>query len=186
MLLALWQTQGVGSWVGGLFTVCMPADFQELLLQVFERDKDFSHSDCHVFGYSAFGIVFAWSERFGLVRIDLLRSEVTARGLTADRKTAPSESALTAMLYMLSERDTLDAFDDDGRKLFNRTVKKHGRPIAGQAFGFFPALALGGAPRVENLRIVTALEHFLFLAQLQRLKLTDYLLNPPRVVRMVG
>ena len=65
-------------------------------------------------------------------------------------------------------------------------MKKLGRPGPGQAFGFFPALAMGGAPNLENLKIVPALEHFLFLAQLQPFQLVDFLAQPPRVVREIG
>lgn len=186
MVMDLWRTQGTGAWVKGLFTICVPDDFKGLLSQVFHADQDFSHTDCRVFGYSAFGLVFAWSERHGLVRVDLLRSEVTAQGLTKEGKPGPSVNALTAMLYMLTERDSLDVLDDDGKKLFARAVKMLSQPGAGQAFGFFPALALGGAPRLDNIRIVPALEHFVFLAQLQQFKLVDYLAKPPRVVRTIG
>lgn len=82
--------------------------------------------------------------------------------------------------------DSLDAYNDDNKKLFSRAVKKLGRPGLGEAFGFFPALAMGGAPNLENIKIVPALEHFLILAQLQQFKLVDYLAQPPRVVRDIG
>jgi hypothetical protein len=186
MLLEFWETQGTGSWVKGLFNVCTPGDFDGLLSQVFHADKDFSHADCHIFGYSAFGIIFAWSERHGVMDINLLRNEVIASGLTKEGSPGPSKNALTALLFRLTKDDSLDAYDDDDNKLFSRTVKTLGRPGPGQAFGFFPALTMGGAPKLENIKIVPALEHFLFLAQLQQFQLVDYLSQPPRVVRSIG
>lgn len=186
LLLDLWRTQGVGAWKKGVFTLCLPDDLRGLLSQVFQADKDFSHADCHVFAYGAFGVVHAWSERHGLVEINLLRSEVIANGLSKTDGKAKPDKALTVLLFLLSENDSLDAFDDDGKKLFARAVRKIGCPGPGQAFGFFPALAMGGAPKLENIRIVPALEHFLFLAQLQQFQLVDYLSHPPRVVRMIG
>lgn len=183
ILLELWQAQGVGDWANGLFRTCIPGDFDGLLSQIFHADSEFSHADCYIFAYTVFGTVFAWSERHGLIRIDLNRGEVIANELTKKRTEGRKEDAVTALLFRLTKNDSLDAYDDDDKKLYSRAVKKLGRPGIGQAFGFFPALAMGGAPRLENLRIVPALEHFLFLAQLQPFRLVDYLTRPPQVIR---
>ena len=184
LLLALWREHGIGSWAGGLFRLCNPDDFEGLLSQVFHADKDFSHSDCHVYGYSAFGSLYVWSERHWVTQVDLLNGRVACPVLLDPAKAKNADIHMSTSLSV--NPDSLDAYDDDGKKLFARAVKKLGRPDAGQAFGFFPALAMGGAPRLENLRIVPALEHFLFLAQLQPFKLVDYLVRPPQIVREIG
>ena len=56
----------------------------------------------------------------------------------------------------------------------------------GECYGFFPALAMGGAPKLENLKRVKALVHFAFLAQLQPFTLMDYLARPIKAIRQIG
>jgi Domain of unknown function (DUF1851) len=69
------------------------------------------------------------------------------------------------------------AFLREERDFFAAAVARHGALEPGEVFGFFPALQLGGAYAVENLKRVRAAEHFVILAQLERFKLTR--LTPP-------
>ncbi|WP_259779841.1 DUF1851 domain-containing protein [Aestuariispira ectoiniformans] len=80
----------------------------------------------------------------------------------------------------------INAYDEDDKPLFARAKKKLGALEPGECYGFFPALAMGGAPKLENLKRVQALEHFLFLAQLQQFTLVDFLSRPVREVRLIG
>ena len=183
-LIQLWRQRGIGSWAGGFLSLCIPSDFDGLLSQVFHADKDFSHQDCHVLGYSAFGQILAWSERHWIVEIDLLRGRMSCPGLIyPEKKTDPDMSVL---LSILTDNETLNAYDDDGKPLFARARKKLGPLEQGECYGFFPALAMGGAPDLKNLKRVKALEHFIFLAQLQQFSLVDYLARPIKVVRKIG
>ena len=68
-------------------------------------------------------------------------------------------------------------FLQEDRDFFAAAAAKHGKLEPGEAYGFFPALQLGGAYRIENLRRVRAAEHFAILAQLEPFKLTR--LTPP-------
>jgi hypothetical protein len=77
LLTTFWGTQGIGSWKNGLFTLCLPTDFQGLLSQVFAADPDFSHQDCHVIGHSSFGHLLLWSERHWVTQIDLLNGRIS-------------------------------------------------------------------------------------------------------------
>lgn len=187
-LLEVWKTHGLGDWGQGLYNLCSPNDFSGLLAQIFHADDNLSHQDCHVFGYSAFGRnLSVWSERYGVVNIDLLNARVSCQALTNPTRKIDANIAMSTALSMYADAlKAMNVFDDDGKPLFARAVKKLGNLDVGQAFGFFPALAMGGAPRLENLRIVPALEHFIFLAQLQPFKLVDYLASPPQIVREIG
>lgn len=185
LLIDFWRNHGVGALQDGLIRVSLPSEFSGLLSQIFQADEDFSHRDCNVIGYGPFGNLLVWSERHWLCEIDLSLARIDAsRLIDPSKKLNPNTPIVAGLLG--HQPDSLDAYDDDGKKLFARAVKKLGRPGPGQAFGFFPALAMGGAPNLENIKIVPALEHFVFLAQLQQFQLVDYLSRPPRVVRSIG
>lgn len=184
LLTAIWTQHGFGSWKNGLFRLCNPQDFAGLLSQVFHADADFSHSDCHIYGYSIFGQLLVWSERHWVTQIDLMNGRISCPNLIAPERAINAEIHMSTSLSV--DTDLLDVYDDNSQKLFSRAVKRLGRPDHGQAFGFFPALAMGGAAELDNLRIVPAIEHFLFLAQLQQFQLVDYLSQPPRVIRPIG
>ena len=166
LLTDFWRNHGVGALQGGLMRICLPVDFDGLLSQIFHADEDFSHNDCHVIGYGPFGDLIIWSERHWLCKANLRNGQVIATDLVYPEKKVIANTEIVVSL-LGHQPETLDAYDDDDKKLFVRAVKKLGRPGPGQAFGFFPALAMGGAPNLENIKIVPALEHFLFLAQLQ-------------------
>ena len=186
-LIELWKQQGFGTWGSGLYRMCNPHDFDGLLSQVFHADKDFSHQDCHVIGYSAFGHLSVWSERHWLTDINLLRSEVVSRRLIAPEKKKNPDTPIVALLYDIEGKsDSLNVYDDNDKPLFARAKKKLGILEPGECYGFAPALAMGGAPNLENLSKMKANEHFLFLAQLQNFTLIDYLSRPVRAVRQIG
>lgn len=186
-LLELWQQHGLGSWANGLYNLCNPHEFNGLLSQVFHADKDFSRKDCYVFAYSAFGELQVWSERHGIVHINLLKYFLDCSGLTKPQKKGDPNIAMVISLALHEDAlKSLNAYDDDDKPLFTRARKRLGDLEPGECYGFFPALAMGGAPKLENIKRVKALEHFLFLAQLQQFKLVDYLAQPPRVIREIG
>lgn len=185
VLIDFWRHHGIGALQGGLMRLCLPQDFNGLLSQIFQADPDFSHKDCHVVGYGPFGNLMVWSQRHWLCEVDFVHARLDAPRLLDPAKKLNANTPIVASL-LGHPPDSLDAYDEDGKKLFARAVRKLGRPGPGQAFGFVPALAMGGAPTLKNIRIVPALEHFLFLAQLQQFDLVDYLSTPPRVVRMIG
>ncbi len=187
-ILELWKQHGFGSWSNGLYQVCNPHDFDGLLSQVFHADKDFSHKDCHVFAYSAFGGLHVWSERHWVVEIDLLRNTLSCRGLLDPNKKR-NPDMITVITLAIDDDDAvaaMNAYDIDNKPLFGRARKRLGDLEPGECYGFFPALAMGGAPKLENLKRTKALEHFTFLAQLQQFTLMDYLSRPIRAVRTIG
>lgn len=185
ILMDFWRNHGIGALQGGLMRLCLPGEFDGLLSQVFHADQDFSHKDCHVIGYGPFGSLVVWSERHWIVKVELLTSQVTCVGLMDEtKKRNPDASIVSSLLG--HPADSLDHVGEDNKKLFARAEKKLGRPGPSQAFGFVPALAMGGTPRLENIKVQPALEHFLFLAQLKQFELWDYLGTPGGFVRQIG
>ena len=151
---------------------------------VFDRDPDFDPDQIHVYAYSAFGSLYAWNKDFSKIEIDLTdgwvwctkyffpnkHSNVNLNFISAIEKVTPAHH---------------DLFDEDRVLLFDRAVAKLGRPVFGECFGFFPALSLGGAICLENLKRVRALEHFVFLAQTVEFKLTGVDVMPDQM-RCIG
>ena len=187
ILIEIWRQFGFGGWANGLYRLCNPHDFDGLLSQVFHADKDFSHQDCYVIGYSAFGHLTVWSERHWLTDINLLRNEVVSRRLINPEKKKNPNTPIVAFLYDINGKvGSLSALDDANKPLFARARKRLGDLEPGECYGFFPALAMGGAPDLKNLKRTKALEHFTFLAQLQDFTLMDYLARPIKTVRKIG
>lgn len=186
-LLAIWKDKGFGSWANGLFSLCNPHDFKGLVSQIVHADKDLSHKDCHIFAHSAFGKLILWSERHGIVNVDLLNGRLSCPWLTTPAKKGNPDVAMALALSLYGEAlQALNVYDENDKPLFARAAKKLGTPEPMQAFGFFPALAMGGARDLKSIKITPAMEYFLFLAQLQQFQLVDYLSQPPRIVRQIG
>lgn len=189
LVLEIWNQKGVGSWYKGLYRLCLPSDFSGLLSQIFHADKDFSHKDCHVIAYSAFGNLVIWSEKHWLMEVNLIRNTLACDGLIYPEKKKNDFSQVATEFFMLSEKSSQEAhnfYDEDEKPLFNRARKRLGDLEAGECYGFFPAIPLGGAPNLKNIKRVEALEHFTLLAQLKNFSLIDYLSSPMQVVRDIG
>jgi hypothetical protein len=185
-LLEIWKRKGIGSWGNGKYWLCLPAYFDGLLSHIFGKDKDFSSQDCYVIAYTVFGNLIVWSERYGKVEITLLDSTITCDGVINPNKIFPGEISLATEFFSALKRETIDTYDDNDKPLFVRAKKKLGIIEPGECYGFAPALAMGGAPRLENLKKMKAYEHFLFLAQLQQFTLMDYFSKPVKAVRKIG
>ena len=181
----LWEKLGVGSWGDGQFWLAEPTPYAQILNAAFHNDLELSSADCYVIGYSAFGSLTFWSERHWLGLLDLTCGHVTCTGLVHPHEKKDAELSLFAPLYGL-ESLAPEQFDDDDEPLFEQAVESLGPLQPGECYGFFPALAMGGPPRLGHLRRTNALAHFAFLAQLTHFTLVDYLALPPREIRVVG
>ena len=74
---------------------------------------------------------------------------------------------LTLDLYFsTTSKDNMEEEDLDGKPLFQRAMAKHGPLEEYEMYGFVPALAIGGATKLENLQKVKVIEHLSFLADL--------------------
>ena len=65
------KEKGFCSFHNGLFTMCNPEEMRAVTALVFGADDDFHHRDCHVFGYTAFGVLYCWSDKLYNFRIEL-------------------------------------------------------------------------------------------------------------------
>jgi hypothetical protein len=170
-LIRFWSEHGRGAYLDGLYWICDPAPFDPLLALIFAGDAELDPAEMTVVAHTAFGSLKLWHRRRRSMLVDLLVSTVFNQSERAwhDAKTGQPFSenfgvgttvAITGSEYLPEEKELLAA-----------AAARLGPLEPGEVYGFFPALQLGGAYKVENLRRVKAPEHFAFLAQLQRFDL---------------
>ncbi|PHI34750.1 glutamyl-tRNA amidotransferase [Pseudoalteromonas sp. GCY] len=75
--------------------------------------------------------------------------------------------ALTDVLFLIISAVLSDCEGWKDTEIFGRSKRPWLRQFEnGEIYGFVPALALGGEPKLENLQKVKATEHLAFLADL--------------------
>ena len=176
-LIRFWREHGRGAYFDGLYWICDPEPFDAVLDLIFDGDPEFSPSDMTVIGYTAFGNLTVWHRHRRKVDVSLLGSTVFNPPASSwhDAHTGqPFSEDFSVSNQVVSFRNV---FVKEDRDFFAAAAAKHGKLEPGEVYGFFPALQLGGAYRIENLRRVSAAEHFAILAQLESFKLTR--LTPP-------
>lgn len=188
-LLDFLKTYGVGMWNKGKFQFCQPICFAPLVERIFAGDKQLRPEETHVVGYSAFGELLAWNERFEQVLISLPKLEVRS-DVIVDSQWA-GKCHLTFELELLTMME--GAFDfieqtDEADYLFDRALARLGQLNLGECYGFVPALALGGRALLKNLERLDALVHFSILADLGPCQLVEgpTVDKPFTVVRTIG
>ncbi|WP_354112032.1 GAD-like domain-containing protein [Bradyrhizobium sp. S3.12.5] len=176
-LIRFWLEHGRGAYFDGLYWLCDPEPFDSVLELIFNGDEEFSPSDMTVVAYTAFGDLKVWHRRRRQMNVSLLESAVFNPPASAwhDRRTGQPFSEDFSVSSLASTGRW--AFGPEDHEFFAAAVARHGMLEPGEVYGFFPALQLGGAYKVENLKRVRAAEHFQILAQLDRFKLTR--LTPP-------
>jgi hypothetical protein len=185
LLLEHWRTKGLGLSHRGLLQFCDPEDHVFALDTVLGEDAELRPSESMVYAYTAFGELFVWNTRWLTLRIDLPLRRISPRYPITVPPEASKELTLSSALASIS-LDTYDMRDANGEPLFERTVQKLGPLAFGEVYGFFPALALGGAWEIGKLHRVRASEHFAILAQLGPFTIIDASGYPPRPLRTIG
>ncbi len=189
-LLAFWKEVGVGSWRDSAFSFCLPDDFHDLVNSIFFGDAVISPEHCAVFGYSAFGELHIWHRTLGNIDVNLPLGWVQG-DFTGDEKQQKIAENLgpdrVIAIDLLSVDEDSAFVDEKNHSLFEQALRKYGKLQKGQCFGFVPALALGGKIRLENVRRLSAPEHFSILAGLGNFTLIKFDDNARRVnIRKIG
>ncbi|KXO72950.1 GAD-like domain-containing protein [Brucella anthropi] len=184
------EEKGFCSFHNGLFTMCNPEEMRVVIAQVFGGDNDFHHGNCHVFGYTAFGVLYCWSDKLYNFRIELPLNVIYCRALTAPENWPPRASAEHIASGMIPDQEEADFLDVDGNPMFAACQRVYGANDASECYGFFPALAIAGAfgpaQDVGHIKRVKALEHFTFLAQLRQFYLMKSFSGGLQTVRSIG
>jgi hypothetical protein len=170
---------GFGDYFDRKVQYCDPEVFSSILALIFGADPDFSHRDCFVVGYSAFGRLVCWSQRHDHFEIDLVDMRLTSSKLAPTQLVLPAHLAgrersrdpdLLARSLLPYDNKDYEEFDVQDEPMFARCRTAHGDLERGQCYGYFPAIATVGLDspmrRVENIQRVASLEHFAILAQM--------------------
>lgn len=174
-LLELWAAQGLGRWARGRFQFCRPQDYVSVTEAVFAGDPEFSPGETHLIGYGAFAELVFWNQSRQIVLADLPRLTGSASSFRAGWKPVDANVALTGCLLTIKYKESFNAFEEgSGAPMFARCLKALGTLGLGECYGFFPPLAMGGAPKLANVKRVAAREHFAILSQLGRVRMLDY------------
>lgn len=163
-MTAFMKEFGRCQFLDGMLSVVHPGDLQSLLDLIFERDKDLGAKKTVPFAYSVFGTVYFWNAEHGLGDVNLVTGQVTCEEIVNPN---PDRTHLENTIYVpfMLEKESHDLFDDSDKPLFKRALKKLGKIDFLECYGFVPALAFGGEAVLENLKRLSAPEHFAILAQ---------------------
>ncbi len=139
-LLAFRREYGLGSWLDGKFQFCRPADYAELVEQIFADDPELLPSATHMVGFSAFGELLLWNEQHEQVLVDLPRLVARVDAFDAREPGDPTDFPITTPLYMLDFEMSFDVFEQDNaaEPLFARALARMGPLDLGQCYGFVP------------------------------------------------
>lgn len=171
-LLNYWSKLGWGGYGDGLLWLVDPREYAEVLNAWIHGTELYSKDRYHVFARGAFGDLYAWGERTGpSLHINTPYSMVFPHDWSKDLSEGYADLVLRNW-FSSGDKERFDEEDKEHKGLFDRAVKLLGRPGSDEMFGFVPALALGGPCRLDHIQKVNAVEHLMFLAQLQ----------PPRVM----
>lgn len=184
------EEKGFCSFHNGLFTMCSPDEMRAVTALAFGADNDFHHKNCHVFGYTAFGVLYCWSDKLYNFRIELPLNVIYCRALTAPENWPPQASAEHIASGMIPDEEEADFLDVNGNPMFAACQRAYGANEANECYGFFPALAIAGAfgpaQDLKHIKRVKALEHFTFLAQLRQFYLVRPVSGGLQAVRPIG
>lgn len=168
-LLEYWRNEGWASYANGLLCIANPDDFEHIKDAWLEGTPLESFDEFHVIARSAFGNLYLCGERTGRsVTIICCQHEILALKNRLKPKTPDAQNITIQSLFGSSDPEDFDVQDSNGKLLFNRAQKKYGPLEPDELYGFEPALLLGAAPTLENLRRLKLDQHLLILRSFQK------------------
>jgi len=164
-LLEYWQTYGWCGYAKGLFWTVDPDEWEDELEDWIGNTLFMERDAYYVIGRTAFGELILWGEKTG----QSLKVQ-TAWGMIfpsfdpeAFARRGPDKAL--QLFFSSSSRDGFDQNDDKNKPLFDRALKKLGVLDHDTMYGFVPALALSGTPKLENLQKLDVHVHLNILSQ---------------------
>ncbi|GGI74976.1 aspartyl-tRNA amidotransferase subunit B [Shewanella hanedai] len=170
-LLEYWQEYGFCGWGDGIFWTVNPDDYKDILAQwlsgtSFEQREIDGVDKYYVIGRSAFGKLFIWGESSGASLDIVCNFSMLFPSDQSEKLEIIGSEKLIEKFYSSKRKSNMEEEDLGEKPLFQRAMAKLGPLDADEMYGFVPALAIGGAPKLENLQKVKVIEHLTFLADL--------------------
>ena len=177
-VIQYWREEGFCQFRSGQFFSVNPEDW-DVVVDSWLIDTPYeSFGKFHALTRGAFGKVFVFNEVIGATTtIDPIVGSVFSYKTEAEDERERTISA--GMAFSLIPSD-LDFRDDQGEYLFGRALAKLGPVGWDEMYAFEPALALGGAPRLETLVKVDWRVHMSLLRQMTDVHVPFTDINVPK------
>ncbi|KYQ80472.1 MULTISPECIES: type VI secretion system immunity protein, TaeI family [Acinetobacter] len=169
-ILEQWRVIGFAGYLNGLYWITNPDDYEEVIYDWLEDTPLVDDDVYYVLARSAFGELLLWGEN-NFYRYYIKPMEGILHDTEEKTETAEFYGDL---FFFYSDKDSLDHIDKNGKKLFDRAVKKLGVLKADEMYAFEPALALGGEESLSHLAKVNLPVHMKLLKQVTPLHLRDF------------
>jgi hypothetical protein len=163
-LLKYWKEYGWCGYADGLFWTVDPTEY-EPVLEAWIGGTPFMERDAyHIIARSAFGHLFFWGEKTGhsltISPIGCFAVPHSLRDSSMDKQ--------AQRFFGNRDREETDFGD-----YFSPALKALGRLKSDEMYGFVPAIAAGGSDDFKHLQKLKIVEHLVFLAQLDELRLMN-------------
>ena len=173
-LLEYWKEVGFCGFKDGLFWITNPDDY-ESALETWIGDTPVMEKDAYyVIARSAFGHLYLWGTKTGaMYDVDPLMGWIHENESKEQQIRNGRADWWLSIFFATQAPERVDLDDEDAKPLYTRAVEKLGPLAADEMFGFSPALALGGARKLENLTKVEIHIHLDLLAQMTERRILD-------------
>lgn len=169
-LLEYWQTYGWCGYAKGLFWTVDPDEWDDVI-DDWLGDTPFVERDSYyVIARAAFGKLILWGTHTGQSLRVVAPYGWVYPSFDPDFKEDGPDLSLQ-VFFSASSRDTYDETDTEDKPLFERALEKLGPLDHDTMYGFVPALALGGEPKLERLQKLNAHVHLNILSQVTELQI---------------
>jgi hypothetical protein len=150
-MIKVWKTFGFGSYANGLFFVTSPEPFESIIDIYFGKEHKYT-----VICHSSFGDLLIWdNEQPSIISLNAN----TGKGV----RMVDDGNINSFFKYGMNN----DGFYEVHRyDLHLKAVEKFGQLEEDQVFAFVPALALGGAEKLENIKVSQLREYLAIIAEL--------------------
>jgi len=162
-LLEYWAEHGWCGYGEGIFWTVNPQDYEEVVKSFIQGTSLEGRDTYHIIARGAFGDLYLYGEKTGF-SLDIVPYTSNYCGRTREPGATDTNKEVQGF-FLLMERESNDFGD-----FFEPAKNKLGRLKCDEIYGFIPALALGGAVKLENIEKVKMVEHLVLLSQLSPLK----------------
>ncbi|HCE7029496.1 TPA: GAD-like domain-containing protein [Pseudomonas aeruginosa] len=164
LMLQIWREEGWASYGNGRLWTVNPGDYEHIKDAWLSDTPLASIDNFHVVARSAFGDLYLCGEKTGRsVTLACILNEILALKNRLKVRHLHDQDPSIQAFFGASNPEDYDYTDTNGKPLFERAVKKYGPLASDEMYGFEPALVLGGAPSLENLRRLKLDPHLLIL-----------------------
>jgi len=164
-LLEYWQAYGWCGYGKGLFWTVDPDEWEDELEEWIGATPFMEQDAYYVIGRTAFGKLILWGEKTGQSLEVLTAWGMIFPSFDSQAFARRGSDKALQLFFSSSSQDNFDMLDEQEKKLFERALNKLCVLGHDTMYGFVPALALGGAPKLENLQKLDAHVHLSILVQ---------------------